>query len=120
MLFPFSQVNLALRATMESAIVVGLAYWGYRSGTNAAAKTALAIGAPAVVFGVWGMVDFHQARRFAEPLRLLEELVISGVAAVALYVAGQPVLAWALAGLSIVYHVLVYAHGEKLLKQTQI
>jgi len=33
--------------------------------------------------GFWGAVDFHQAGRLAEPLRLVQELAISGLAAVA-------------------------------------
>jgi len=43
-------------------------------------------------------------------------LVISGLAAVALYPAGQPALGWALAIISIVYHALVYLLGGTLLK----
>ena len=66
-------------------------------------------------FGLWGAIDFRQAGRYAEPLRLTQELAISALAAVALYAAGQPALAIALAALSIVYHGLVYASGARLL-----
>jgi hypothetical protein len=53
----------------------------------------------------------------AEPLRLAEELVISGLAALAAYAAGAHALGWALALLSIVYHTLVYLTGDRLLKE---
>ena len=80
-------------------------------------RIVLAVGAPALGFGFWGAVDFYQAGRLAEPLRLLQELAISGLAAVPLYAAGQHLLGWALGLLSVIYHALVYAQGGRLLKQ---
>ena len=109
------RLNLTLRVLMELGVVVALADWGIHSGDGAAAKIVLGIGAPAVGFGFWGGVDFHRSR-LAEPLRLIQELAISGVAALAWYTAGQHVLGIALGSLSIVYHALVYASGERLLK----
>jgi hypothetical protein len=109
------RLNLTLRALMELGVVVGLAYWGVDTGGGVAAKIALGLAAPAVGFGFWGAVDFHRFR-LAEPLRLIQELAISGLAAVAWYAAGQPVLGIALGALSIVYHGLVYASGERLIK----
>ena len=114
------QINLALRAIMETGIVFAFAYWGYQTGQTTAVKILFAIGAPLLGFGFWGIVDFHQAGRWAEPLRLLEELAISGLAALALYIAGQPILAWIMVGISIVYHILVYASGGRLLKHEAV
>jgi Protein of unknown function (DUF2568) len=107
---------LALRVAMEVGIIAALAYWGYHTGPATSAKIALAIAAPAAGFGFWGAVDFRHAGRLAEPLRLAQELVISGLAAAALYAAGQHLLGWALAGTSAAYHTLVYASGSRLLK----
>ena len=109
-------VNVALRAIMEGGIVLAFAYWGYQTSSSLLGRILLAIGAPLLVFGFWSIVDFHQAGRIAEPLRLVQELLISGLAAVALAAAGQPALGWALAILSIIHHVLVYALGGTLLK----
>lgn len=109
-------ITLTLRVTMEAAVVVALVWWGYQTGGNGAARVILAVIAPAVGFGIWGAVDFHQAGRYAEPLRLIEELLISGIAALALSAAGASALGWSLAGLSALYHVLVYVRGERLLK----
>ncbi len=97
-------------------MVAALAYWGYQRGHGTTTSVILAIVAPAVGFGFWGGIDFHQAGRFAEPMRLLEELVISAVAVIALWLAGTPAFAVALAVLSIVYHAAVYATGGRLLK----
>jgi Protein of unknown function (DUF2568) len=115
-LSPRQGVLLALRAVMETAIVLGLAYWGWQAGSSTIAKIGLAIGASIVGFGFWGLVDFHQVGRAAELLRLVEELVISGLVALAVWSAGLPVAGVLLALLSVVYHALVYATGGRLLK----
>jgi thiol:disulfide interchange protein len=111
-----TNINLALRGLMELGIIVALAYWGLQTGASTIVKIVLGIGAPLLVFGFWGAYDFHDAGRWAEPLRLLQELVICGLAAVLLYVVGQPTLAWAVALISIVHHVLVYVLGGSLLR----
>ena len=108
--------TLVLRVLMEAGIVAAFAWWGYRADTGTGMKILLAAGAPALGFGFWGAVDFRQAGRLAEPLRLLQELVISGLAAVAVYAAGQHFLGWVLGLLSAVYHALVYLQGGRLLK----
>ena len=109
-------LNLGLRALMETGIVVGLGYWGYQTGSSGVSRIILAIGTPLVGFGFWGAVDFHQAGRAAEGLRLLQELVVSGLAALAIWSAGSPVLGALLAAVSVVYHTLVYGSGGRLLK----
>ncbi len=107
---------LTLRVTMETGIVGGLAWWGYDTGGGGGLGILLAILAPAIGFGLWGAVDFRQAGRFAEPLRLLEELVISGLAVWGLFAIDQPSWGWALLALSVVYHAAVYVVGERLLR----
>lgn len=111
-----STVNLGLRGLMELGVVAGLAYWGYHIGASTPTKALFAVGAPILGFGFWGLVDFHQLGRWAEPVRLIQELLLSGLAAVALYVVGAHVLAVTLAVLSVVHHSLVYALGGRLLE----
>jgi hypothetical protein len=111
-----SRINLVLRALMELGIVSGLVYWGYQAGTTTVEKVSLAIITPVLIFGFWGLVDFRQAGRYAEAFRLFQELLISGLVAVALYQAGLHIFGWLLAALSIIHHALVYALGERLLK----
>lgn len=110
------RLTLTLRVTMETGIIAALAWWGYHTGPTTTTKIALAVAAPAAGFGFWGAVDFRQAGRLAEPLRLAQELAVSGLAAVALYAAGQHLFGWALGVTSAVYHALVYASGGRLLK----
>ncbi|NOH02728.1 MAG: YrdB family protein [Chloroflexi bacterium] len=109
-------MNVGLRALMELGIVIALGYWGYSVGNSTAMKIFLAIAVPLIVFGFWGLVDFRNTGSLAEPLRLIQELVITGLAAVAWYVAGAQAWGWALGLLSIVHHILVYLFGGTLLK----
>ena len=111
-------LNLGLRAVMETGIVLGLAYWGYQTGSETLIKIVLAIATPLVGFGFWGAVDFHQAGQAAESLRLVQELLLSWLAALALWNAGQPALGLMMALLSIVYHALIYSTGGRLLKSS--
>ncbi len=110
---------LGLRVLMEIGVVAGLAFWGYETGGNASTKVLLAVGAPLVGFGVWGAIDFRWMRRLAEPLRLVEELAISALAALGLITIGQATLGWALAMTSVGYHALVYLTGHRLLARSQ-
>ena len=105
-----------LRVALECGIVAGLAYWGVDRGGSTGTELLLGVGAPVAGFGFWGAVDFHQAGRLAEPLRLVQELAVSGLASLALWAAGRPWAGLALAVLSVVYHVHVYASGARLLK----
>ena len=108
--------NVALRGVMEFGIVVVMAFWGYQAGSGLVAKILLAILAPLIVFGFWGLVDFHQAGRIAEPLRLVQELLICGLVVVALFATGQLAFAWAFGLIAVVQHSLVYLLGDTLLK----
>ena len=101
--------------TLEAGVVCGLAWWGYNAGGGGWLGIVLAVLAPGVGFGIWGAVDFHGTGKYAEPLRLLEELVISGLAAFGLMAVGQPGWGWALLALSVIYHSSVYVVGERLL-----
>jgi Protein of unknown function (DUF2568) len=109
--------NVALRGVMEFGIVAAMGYWGYQAGSSLVPRVLLAVLAPLIVFGFWGLVDFHQAGRLAEPLRLVQELLICGLVAIALYAAGQPAFAWAFGLIAIVQHSLVYLLGDTLLKR---
>ncbi len=110
-------LNVGLRGLMEAGIVLALGYWGYHISDNRIWKIILTIVVPLVGFGFWGMVDFHQFRNIGEILRLLQELVISGLAAIALYSAGAHIPGWGLGILSVVHHALTYLLGERLIKE---
>jgi CheY-like chemotaxis protein len=111
--------NVGVRGLMELGIVVALGYWGYKTGESTTAKILLSVGAPLIGFGIWGLVDFRNAGSFAEPLRLMEELIISGLAALAWYAVEAEAWGWALGVVSIIHHLLVYLLGDGLIKNTR-
>jgi hypothetical protein len=110
-------INLTLRGLMEAGIIAALGFWGLHTGSTPVLKALLGIGAPLLGFGFWGLVDFHQAGSLAEPLRLAQELIITGLAVIALYQTNQPGFGLALAVVFIVQHALVYGTGGSLLKK---
>ena len=87
-------LNLALRGIMETGIVAGLAYWGFHTGKNTGMKILLCVGAPLLVFGFWGSYDFHNFRKWSELLRLIQELILSFLAAITTYVSGLHFWGW--------------------------
>lgn len=113
-----SWANLGLRALVEFGTIAGFAVWGYHSGDSPPAMLALAVLVPTLMFGFWGAVDFRFAGEHAESLRLTQELLISGLAALAFYAADLHGLGWTLAVLTVAHHAAVYVLGERLIKQT--
>ena len=110
------QLNLALRVLMEVAIIVALGYWGFYTGESIGMKILLGIGAPVMGFGFWSLIDFRNVGSMSEALRLTQELIISFLAALALYITGQIALGWILAFLSLIHHALIYLLGGTILK----
>ena len=108
--------NVVLRALMELGIVLAFGYWGFHTGNNKTAHILLGIFTPLIAFGFWGVVDFHNAGKFSELYRLLQELIISLLAGFAVYSKGALAFGISLAILSLVYHALVYLNGDKILK----
>ena len=108
--------NIALRAVMELGIVLGLGYWGFKTGSGTAMKFVIGIGAPLIGFGFWGLADFRRTGSNPEVLRLMQELTISGLAAAGLYSVGEHILGLLLAFISIIHHTLIYMLRETLIK----
>ena len=110
--------NVVLRVLMELGIVLAFGYWGFHVGSTRTIHILLGILTPLIAFAFWGMVDFRNAGKLAELYRLLQELIISLLAAFALYKIGTVGFAIALAILSFIYHSLVYLNGERILKKS--
>ncbi len=113
---PMERLNLALRGTMEFGVVAGFAFWGASRGASTGAHLLFGVLVPVIGFGVWGAIDFRWAGRAAEPLRLTEELLLSGLAAAAFWASGHALLGATLAALSVVHHIMVYLLGGRLLR----
>ncbi len=111
------KVNLILRSVMEAGIVFAFGWWGYHTGDTRILRILYMVMAPVIGFGFWSVVDFHQMGSRGEPLRLAQELIISLLAAFALYSAELKTAGIFLASLSLLYHLLVYLSGNRLLKR---
>lgn len=109
-------INLTMRWILEAGIVLAFGLWGYHIGESKSIKLLLSVIVPLLGFGFWGLIDFHQFGRYSEWLRLIQELLISALATVALYVIGAHILGYILMLFSIIYHTTVYLLGERLLK----
>ncbi len=93
--------NLGLRGLMEAGVVLAFGYWGYWFGNSDRNENILDDSCSGTGFGFWGLVDFHQFDKASEILRLSEELIISLLAAYALFAAGVPISGYILAIISV-------------------
>ncbi len=110
----FRSINLAVRFLLELAALAALAYWGLRTGQNAATKALLGLGAPLVTALLWGaFVAPKASRRLPDPARLVLEVVIFGAATVALAASGQTALAVAFAVVVALSLILMFAWGQR-------
>ncbi|NGQ96263.1 YrdB family protein [Brevibacillus sp. SYP-B805] len=93
--------NLALRFFLELCGLAALGYWGFHTGKEPVTKSALGIGTPLLIAIVWAMLGSPGAPvKLSFPLRLLLELVVFGMPAIALYAAGK-------LGLAVTYGIVV-------------
>lgn len=83
-------LNLSVRFILELCALASLGYWGFRSGNGWIAKAALGLGIPILTAVIWGLfVAPNAAMEAIEPIRLMIELIVFGLAVAALYYAGQ-------------------------------
>ena len=101
--------NLALAFLLELGVVAALGFWGFSTGSGVLAKIVLGIGAPLVAIVVWGLFGSPKATWHLDGLwRLLLQIVFFGLAAVALFAAGQRVLGVVFALLFVLNCTLLY------------
>ena len=93
--------NLGLRFVLELAMLAAFAYWGFTADAPFALRILLGVGAPVVAIVIWGAFIAPKApRQLADPGRLALEVVLFGLASLALLMAGREVLALSLAVLA--------------------
>jgi hypothetical protein len=95
--------NLGLRFILELCMLAALAYWGFQSGEGTLRHVVLGIGVPLLAAIYWGIFVSPKAT-FHLPLlaKLIFEIVVFGLAIVALYASGQHLLAIIFAVVAIV------------------
>ncbi|HYF76264.1 MAG TPA: YrdB family protein [Symbiobacteriaceae bacterium] len=100
--------NLGVRFLLEICALVGLGYWGFRTGNGGTARYVLGIGAPLLAAVVWGMFVAPKASiPVSGAVRMGLELVIFGSAAAALWAVGRTGLAAAFALVAVISRVLM-------------
>jgi hypothetical protein len=106
--------NLALRFVLELCILFAVGLWGVQTGSTTAAKIALGLGTPLLAAAIWGSFIAPRARwRARDPLRLVLELVVFGVAAAALLAVGRPLLALLFVLAVVINELLLRAWGQR-------
>jgi hypothetical protein len=106
--------SAGLRFLLELAGLAAVAYWGVAVGDGLLQQVALAVGAVVLLAGVWGLFVAPKAvRRLDDPMRLAVELVVFGVAAVALVSIGQVLVGVVFALLVVVSEVAVWLLGQR-------
>jgi hypothetical protein len=106
--------NLALRFILELCILIALGLWGVQTGSTTAGKIALGLAVPLLGAVVWGSFIAPRARwRPRDPLRLVLELVVFGLAVAALLAVGRPLLALLFALAVAANELLMAAWGQR-------
>jgi hypothetical protein len=101
--------NLGLAFLLELAVLAALIYWGFATGSNIFIKIVLGIGVPLVAIIVWAVFGApRSARRLQGNWYWLLRVVFDAVGVVALYIAGQHLLALIFALLVLLNCVLGY------------
>jgi quinol-cytochrome oxidoreductase complex cytochrome b subunit len=105
--------NLALAFLLELCALAALGYWGFKVGRGTLAKLGLGLGAPLLAAVVWGLFVAPRATvAVPRAVHLALEVAVFGLAAVALYAAGQPRLALAFALVVVLNRVLIAFWGQ--------
>lgn len=79
-------LNLGVRFLLELCILVILGYWGFKTGGQTITKILLGIGSLVLFAVVWGtFLAPKSSMRLYEPWLFLVEVVIFGLATLALY-----------------------------------
>jgi hypothetical protein len=113
-LTPLRAVSAGLRFLLELAGLAAVAYWGVTVGDGLLQQVSLAVGAVVLLAGVWGLFVAPKAgRRLGDPLRLVVELVVFGVAVGALLSVGAVVVGLVFGVLVVVSEVTVWVLGQR-------
>ena len=105
--------NLALAFLLELCVLAALTFRGFSTGSGTLTKIVLGIGAPALAIVVWALFGAPRGPWHLNGIwYLLLKLVFFGSAILALYTAGQHVLAVVFALIFVGNTVLLYVWGQ--------
>lgn len=105
--------NLALRFFLELGMLAAFGYWGVQAASGSVMKVVLGVGAPLLAAVFWGtFLSPKAAIHLSQPARLGLEVVVFGLAAIALVVSGQTGLALIFAALVVLNRLLMSWWGS--------
>lgn len=104
-------LNLGVAFVIELCMLAAFAYWGFHD-----YGWAVCIIAPVLAIIIWGLLAAPKAsRRLPQPWLAILKLMLFGLAAVALYIAGQKLPALIFIAVAVINLVLAnYWHQEKI------
>lgn len=106
--------NMGLAFALELGVLAALCYFGFVVEASWLGKIGLGLGLPVVAIIIWALFGAPTSRRRLKGLPfLLLQIAWFGSAAVALYFAGQSVLAIIFALLFVLNTILAYAWDQK-------
>jgi len=101
--------NLGIRFLLELCILFSVGYWGYLFPKKLILKIGLCIGAPLFIAIIWGTFLAPKASvQLPGPIYLLLEIIVFGIATLAIYAIGYPVLAALFAIISVINRILLF------------
>lgn len=102
-------INIAIRFILEVCALVCLAYWGFQNNQGILMKLGLGIGSPLLIAIIWGVFGSPAAPISVKGFhRILLELLIFGLATLALYSSGKPTLAIIYAIIVVLNRILIH------------
>jgi hypothetical protein len=113
--------NLLVRFLLELCMLIALGYWGFSRAETGLLRFVLGIGCPLLAAVVWGFwLAPASSRRLVEPWRSLAELILFGIASIALYRAGQPGVAAAFVLIYLLNKILIilWKQDQKITKKS--
>jgi len=103
-------VNLAVAFLLELCMLAALGYWGFQTGGSVPLNIILGIGAPLIAILIWArFMAPTSAHRLTGSAYLLVKLILFGLAAIGLAVAGQVTLAILFGVISVINKALLLA-----------
>lgn len=95
---------------LELAGLAAFSYWGFHFNGSSLLKVILGIGTPILVAVFWGMFVAPKANFPVTTLvRIILQIIIFGLAALALRFSGKPELALLFTGIAVIEMILMYA-----------
>lgn len=102
-------LNLALSFLLELAMLVAFGYWGFNTGESTVVHWILGLGVPVIAIVIWSIFNAPLSkRRLARTPRIILEVVMFSLGALALAVAGQTTWAAIFVVFIVINQILIY------------